>query len=124
MIISNEEMVEYDASHESSIAEISEESDPADLEDTLHSDDYVGNHSFTSSLGIQCIGSMSKDSHPVQPRNIKFPLHMVGKQYRAFTSSLYDRYPWIEHSECEDSIYCYNCRHFSHNRKEPMFVNQ
>ena len=78
MIISNEEMVEYDASHECSIAEISEESDPADPENTLHSEDYVANHSLTSGLGIQCIGSlkdisMSKDSHPVQPRNIKFP---------------------------------------------------
>ena len=71
-------MVEYDASHESLIAEILEESNPADLEDTLHSEDYVGNHSLTSSLGIQYIGSlkyisMSKDSHPVQPHNIKFP---------------------------------------------------
>ena len=49
-----------------------------DLEDTLYSEDYIGNHSLTSSLGIQYIGSlkdisMSKDSHPVQPRNIKFP---------------------------------------------------
>ena len=58
MIISNEEMVEYDASHESSIAEILEESDPAGLEDTLHSEDYVGNHSLTSSLGIQCVRSL------------------------------------------------------------------
>ena len=80
-------------SHESSNAEISE--DPAGFEDTLHDGDYVGNHSLTISSGIQCIGSlkdisMSKDSYPVQPRNIKFPLHMVGKQCRAFTSSLYD----------------------------------
>ena len=66
-----EEMVEYDESHESSITEISEESDAAGLEDTLHGEDYVGNHSLTSTLRIQCIGSlkdisMPKYSHPVQ----------------------------------------------------------
>lgn len=68
--------------------------------------------------------SMSKDRHPVQPCNIKFPSHMIGKQYRAFTSSLYDKYSWIEYSQCEDAIYCYHCRHFSKNRKEHTFVTQ
>ena len=54
------------------------------MEDTLHSEDYLGNHSLTSSLGIQCIGRLNdkkkkKNGHSVQPRNIKFLLHMVGK---------------------------------------------
>ena len=68
--------------------------------------------------------SINKDSQPVQPRDIKFPVHMIGKQYRAFNSSLYDRYPQIEYSQSEDAIYCYHCRHFSTNRKEATFISQ
>ena len=68
--------------------------------------------------------SLSKDSHAVQPRNIKFPSHIIGKQYRAFTSSLYDKYTWIEYSQCEDAIYCFHCRHFSKEPSHATFVTQ
>ncbi|KAI6659439.1 Zinc finger MYM-type protein 1-like [Oopsacas minuta] len=114
---------------------MSEETDPAVLEDihkgTLHEDDYVSIQ--VPNLGIQYSEkvyspskkdiSMSREINQVQPRTIKFPLHMIGKQYRAFTSSLYDRYPWIEYSECEDGIYCYHCD-ISPKQKIAHFVSQ
>ena len=67
---------------------------------------------------------VTKDSSPVQPRNIKFPLHLIGKQYRAFAVSLYDKYPSIEYSQSKDAIFCYYCRHFAKDRKEPTFVSE
>ncbi len=66
----------------------------------------------------------SKDDKPAQPKNNKFLLHMIGRQYRAFVPSLYDKYPWLEYSKMEDAVYCFHCRHFSINRKEPTFVLQ
>ena len=59
----------------------------------------------------------------MQPRDIKFPVHMTGNQYRTLDSSLYDRYPLIEYSRSEDAIYCYHCRHVSTNTKESAFVS-
>ena len=55
--------------------------------------------------------SLMKDDQPVQPRKIKFPSHMIGRQYRSFSPSLYDKYLWLEYSECEDAVYCFYCRH-------------
>ena len=66
----------------------------------------------------------SKDDKPAQPKNIKFLLRMIGRQYRAFVPSLYDKHPWLEYSKMEDAVYCFHCRHFSFNRKEPTFVLQ
>ena len=66
--------------------------------------------------------SLTKDDQPVQPRKIKFPSHMIGRQYRLFSPSLYDKYLWLEYSEYEDALYCFYCRHFSAERKEPTFV--
>ena len=49
---------------------------------------------------------------------------MIGSQYRAFAPSLYEKYSWLEYSKLEDAVYCFHCRHFSINRKEPTFVLQ
>ena len=77
---------------------------------------------------VQLLGaidiSVTKDSSPVQPRNIKFPLQLIGKQYRAFTVSLNDKYPWIEYSQSKDAIFWYYCRHFAKDRKEPAFIRE
>ena len=43
---------------------------------------------------------------------------------RAFTVSLYEKYPWIEYSQGKDAIYCYYCRHFAKDRKEATFVGE
>ena len=66
--------------------------------------------------------SLTKDDEPVQPRKIKFPSHIIGYQYRSFNPSPYNKYVWLEYSECEDAVYCFYCRHFSIERKEPTFV--
>eukprot|EP00112_Aurelia_sp_Birch-Aquarium-sp1_P022749 Seg652.9 transcript_id=Seg652.9/GoldUCD/mRNA.D3Y31 product="Zinc finger MYM-type protein 1" protein_id=Seg652.9/GoldUCD/D3Y31 len=47
-----------------------------------------------------------KDDQPLQPKNIKFPSHMIGRQYRAFVPSLYGKYSWLEYSKMEDAVYC------------------
>ena len=49
---------------------------------------------------------------------------MIEKQYRAFVSSLYDKYSWLEYSKMEDAVYCFHCRNFAINCKEPRFVLQ
>ena len=48
--------------------------------------------------------SLTKDDQPVQLRKIKFPSHMIGRQYRSFSPSLYDKYLWLEYSECEKTL--------------------
>jgi hypothetical protein len=48
--------------------------------------------------------SLTKDDQPVQPRKIKFPSHIIGRQYRSFNPSLYDKYLWLEYSESEDTV--------------------
>ena len=65
---------------------------------------------------------MTKDDEPVQPRKIKFSSHIIGRQYRSFNPSLYNKCVWLEYSECEDAVYCFFCRHFSIERKGPTFV--
>ena len=68
--------------------------------------------------------SSTKDSEPVQPRNITFLSHLIGKQYGAFTTLLFDKYLWIEYSQAEEAIYCFHWRNFPGSRQEPVFVSQ
>ena len=58
----------------------------------------------------------------MQFRRIKFPSHVIGRQYRSFSPSLYDKYLWLECSERKDAVYCFHCRHFPNERKEQTFV--
>ena len=46
------------------------------------------------------------------------------KQYRAFTVSLYDKYPRIEYSPSKDAIFCYYWQHFAKDRNEPTIVSE
>ena len=68
--------------------------------------------------------SSTKDGGPVQPRNNSFPSHLIGNQHRAFTPLLYEKYPSIEYSQMEDAIFCFHCRNFLENRKEPALFSQ
>ncbi|KAI6660756.1 Zinc finger MYM-type protein 1-like [Oopsacas minuta] len=85
---------------------MSEETDSAGLEDickaTLHHDNYVSIQE--PNLGIQ----YSEKVYSPSQKDI----------------SMSEKIPMEEYSECEDAIYCYHCRHFSQNRKEPTFVSQ
>jgi hypothetical protein len=38
---------------------------------------------------------------------VKFPVRTYGKQQRAFCSSWYSKYPWLQ--EAEDSVLCFYC---------------
>ena len=82
---------------------------------------HEGFNQATNSSGPSDI-SLTNDDEPVQPRKIKFPSHIIGCQYRSFNPSVYNKYVWLEYSECEDTVYCFYCRHFSIERKEPTFV--
>lgn len=66
--------------------------------------------------------SLAKDDQPVQPRKIKFPCHVIGRLYRSFNLSIYDKYLWLEYSKCEDAVFWFYCRHFFAVRKEPAFI--
>ena len=61
---------------------------------------------------------------PVQPKLTKFPLSPFGKENRAFSSTDYDRYPFIEYSVSSDKVFCFACRFFppSFGNAEDVFV--
>jgi hypothetical protein len=67
------------------------------------SDVHEGSKLATNLSGPNDI-SLTKDDQPVQPRKIKFPSHIIGRQYRSFNPSLYDKYLWLEYSESEDTV--------------------
>ena len=68
--------------------------------------------------------AMSVFDGPVQPKLNKYPLSQFGTQKRAFSSTSYDRYPFIEYSVCADKIFCFACRFFppSSGNAEEVFV--
>eukprot|EP00795_Rhopilema_esculentum_P017430 gene17430-biopygen6363 len=103
--------------------ELEDEVDPAGLSAEALQGDSRGPQLTLSVAGPKDISS-TKDGGPVQPRNISFPTHLIGNQHRAFTPLLYEKYPWIEYSQMEDAIFCFHCRNFSENRKDPAFVSQ
>lgn len=58
--------------------------------------------------------AVSVFDEPVQPKLTKFPLSPFGKQNRAFSSTNYDHYPFIEYSVSSDRVFCFACRFFRH----------
>lgn len=46
---------------------------------------------------------------PTQPNLTNFPRTQFGKYSRAFCSSWYKSYTWIEYSESKDAAYCFYC---------------
>lgn len=56
--------------------------------------------------------SATKAARPTQPTLAKFPQTVFGDQKRAFSSSLYERFSFIEYSVKCDAVYCFTCRHF------------
>lgn len=57
--------------------------------------------------------SQSRAVGPVQPNLAMFPRTPQGKKSRAFNSTWYKEYPWIEYSQSQNSAHCFVCRHFS-----------
>jgi len=56
--------------------------------------------------------STSIDAGPTQPLLEHYPKLKIGNQNRAFNSSLYKRFQFIEYSVKCDSVFCFSCRHF------------
>jgi len=55
--------------------------------------------------------SQTATDKPSQPLLASFPK----TNNRAFKSSWYKDYPWLEYSVASDSCYCFVCRHYSSN---------
>jgi hypothetical protein len=71
-----------------------------------------------SDLGLKCVG-------PKQPQLASFPKTVFGKQNRAFSTTYYASYPWLEYSVERDAVFCFPCRHFHTDRLfvEELFIN-
>jgi len=61
---------------------------------------------------------------PSHPNLKRYPVTKFGDQNRAFTSSLYTTYDFIEYSILKDSIFCFPCRIFNSGSgyKDPAFT--
>ena len=58
--------------------------------------------------------SQTRAAGPAQPILKTFPRTQHGQgRTRAFIASWYKDYTWIEYSQCQDSAFCFACRHFS-----------
>jgi len=51
------------------------------------------------------------------------PLTKFGVQNRAFSSSFYTKFGWIEYSEKNDAVFCFIFRHFSNYTHDDKFDN-
>jgi len=50
---------------------------------------------------------------PCQPVLTDYPATIIGNHKRKFNSSFFLAYPLLEFSIKQDSVFCFNCRHFS-----------
>ncbi|XP_057188949.1 uncharacterized protein LOC130553809 isoform X1 [Triplophysa rosa] len=68
---------------------------------------------FATPKGPQDI-SQTRAAGPAQPILKTFPRTQHGQgRTRAFSASWYKAYTWVEYSHCQDSAFCFACRHFS-----------
>ena len=83
----------------------------ADNPDTTVATDVQPTNSteFTSDL------SAGVGEGPRQPQLSSFPKTKFNKQNRSFSSSMYARFPFIEYSVSNDSVFCFACRNFPDN---------
>ncbi|CAI6369124.1 unnamed protein product [Macrosiphum euphorbiae] len=49
---------------------------------------------------------------PIRPNLQTYPKNVFGKQNRAFSSTLFDGFPWLEYSIQRDAVFFYPCRVF------------
>ncbi|XP_065580922.1 zinc finger MYM-type protein 1-like [Artemia franciscana] len=57
--------------------------------------------------------SVNPYDNPCQPVLTDYPATTIGNRKRKFNSSYFLKYPWLEYSKEQDSVFCFNCRHFS-----------
>ncbi|XP_065584165.1 zinc finger MYM-type protein 1-like [Artemia franciscana] len=57
--------------------------------------------------------SVNPYDNPCQPVLTDYPATTIGNRTRKFNSSYFLAYPWLEYSKEQDSVFCFNCRHFS-----------
>ena len=119
LVIEDEELIYEEREEDSSMCE----NDPAgllskqDLKDneTMTEKLCVVKQTGTSKVNVPADISVSCESGKVQPNLRSYPKHQIGGKYRSFTNSFYDKYPWIEYSVENDSVFCFYCRHFPNN---------
>lgn len=47
----------------------------------------------------------------------------MGDRRINFKASWYSDHSWIEYSQCQDTVYCYACRHFDLPNTESVFTS-
>ena len=57
--------------------------------------------------------SATPSDGPRQPILKEYPYTVIGEKRRAFNSSWYKQYPWLEYSLTSDAAFCFACRHFA-----------
>jgi len=58
-------------------------------------------------------GSSANDDiklFPYQPRNIQFPIRMIGKNKRSFRPSWFTSHPWLEWDTATEAAFCHRCK--------------
>uniref|UniRef100_A0A6Q2XCH7 TTF-type domain-containing protein n=1 Tax=Esox lucius TaxID=8010 RepID=A0A6Q2XCH7_ESOLU len=59
----------------------------------------------------------------IQPHLKVFPRTLQGDRRRQFQASWYNLHPWIEYSQCQDSVYCFACRNFGLLNTHSVFTS-
>lgn len=67
--------------------------------------------------------STSRADGPVQPHLKVFPRTLQGDRQRHFQASWYNLHPWMEYSQCQDSVYCFACRNFGLLNTDSVFTS-
>ena len=57
--------------------------------------------------------SMNPYNNPCQPVLTDYLAATIGNRKQKFNSSYFFAYPWLEYSIEQDSVFFFNCRHFS-----------
>lgn len=47
---------------------------------------------------------------PYQPRNVQFPVRMIGKKKRCFRPSWFTSHPWLEWDPATEAAFCHRCK--------------
>lgn len=67
---------------------------------------------INENLNVLLLDLGAKNEGPRQPI-LQFPKNTFGNQQRSFSSTWYNKFPWLEYSTESDAAFCFSCRHFS-----------
>ena len=93
----------------------SENSEACDSSQTITQDSTCNNNSTSSTVTTNQTPSdiaLTPDSYPIQPKDILFPVTIIGSKKRCFNPEWCKKYTWLEYSIERDAVFCFACRFF------------